>query len=156
MGAYRKLHFWKKHIESVLIHAVDISTCIHPDNNVVVLGSLRVACYGKFEVFSFIELSTVGFNMVNHFKHIYPWWWIWLSDSIFINVGVIIILGGLNKVGLLGGSFLALTHLVEISYFVTLLAFSILGWKPLPWLVFMFSTSHALVLHPWGFSRMMN
>ena len=44
--------------------------------------------------------------MINHFKHIYPWRWIWLSDSIFINVGVIIILGALNKVGSLVALFL--------------------------------------------------
>ena len=51
MGAYRKLHFWKKFIESFLIHAVDISTSIHHYNDVVVVGLSRVACYGKFEVF---------------------------------------------------------------------------------------------------------
>ena len=140
MGAYRKLHFWKKFSESVLIHAVDISTSIHPDNDVVVVGPLRVAHYGNFEVFPFIELSPVGFNMVNHFKHIYPWWWIWLSDSHFHH---------------LGGSFLALTHLLEVSYFVIFLALGILGWTPLTWLVVLFSTSHALALHPWWFSRLM-
>ena len=94
--------------------------------------------------------------MVNHFKHIYPWWWIWLSDSIFINVGVIIILQGLHKVSPLGGSFLALENLVEVSYFVTFLALGILGWTSLSWLVFLFSTSHALALHPWRFSRLMS
>ena len=76
-------------------------------------------------VFSCIELSPVGINMVNHFKHIYPWW-IWLSFSNFINVGVIIILGGLHKVSPLGGSLLGLTHFVEVSYFVTVLALGIL------------------------------
>ena len=156
MEAYRKLHFWKKFIESVLIHAVDISTSIHPDHDVVVVGPLRVAHYGKFEVFTFIELSPVGFNMVNHYKHIYPCWWIWLSDSIFINVGVIIILGDCCKVSPLGGSFPALANLVEVSYFVTFLALGILGWTPLSWLVVQFSTSHALPLHSWGFSRMMS
>ena len=45
------------------------------DNDVLVVGPLRVAHYGKFEVFPFTELSPVGFNMVNHFKHTYPWWW---------------------------------------------------------------------------------
>ena len=94
--------------------------------------------------------------MINHFKHIYPWRWIWLSDSVFINVGVIIILGTLNKVGSLGGSFLALALFVEMSNFVTVFALGILCRTPLPWLVFMFSTSHALVLHPWGFSRLMS
>ena len=147
MGTYRKFHFWKKFIESVLTHAVDISTSIHPDNDVVVVGLLRVAHYGKFEVFPFIELSPVDFNMVNHFNHIYPWWWIWLSDSIFINVGVITILGGLHKVSPLGNSFLALTHLVEMSYFMTFLALGIIGWTPLSQLVVLFSTSHALVLY---------
>ena len=151
MGAYRKLHFWKKLIESVLIHAVDISTSIHCDHNVVLVGPLRVACYGKFEMFLFIELSPVGFNMVNHLKHIYPWWWIWLSDSIFINVDVIIILGGLHEVSPQGGSFFVLTHLVEMSNFVTLLAFGILGWTPFPWLVFMFSRLMHLSSIPRGF-----
>ena len=88
------------------------------------------------------------------FKHIYPWW-IWLSDSIFINVGIIIPLGALNKVGSLGCSFLALACLVEMSNFMTSLALGILGWTLLTWLVFLFSTSHALTLHPWGFSRLM-
>ena len=71
-------------------------------------------------------------------------------------MGVVIILGALNKVGFLGGSFLALAHFVEMSNFVTVFAFGILCTTPLPWLVFMFSTSHALALHPWGFSRMMS
>ena len=146
----------KSSLKVSLIHAVDISTSIHSDHDVVVVRRLRVAHYGKFEVFPFIELSPVGFNMINHFKHIYPWWWIWLSDSIFINVGVIIILGDCCEVNPLGGSFLALANLVELFYFVTFLALGILGWTPLSWLVFMFSTSHALFLHPWGFSRMMS
>ena len=153
MGAYRKLHFWIKFIESFLIHAINISTSIHPDQNVVVVGPLRVAHYGKFEVFLFIELSSVGLNMVNHFKHIYPWWWIWRYDSIFINVGVITIWGALNNVGSLGGSFLALALFVEMSNFVTFCTFGILGRTPLSLLVFMFSTSYAPALHPWGFSN---
>ena len=155
MGAYKKLYFWKIFIESFLIHAVDISTSIHPDHEVVVVGPLSVAHYGKFEVLSLIEFSSVGLNMINHFKHIYPWRWIGLSDSIFINVGVIIILGILNKVGSLGGSFLALAHFVEMSNFMAVFALSILSRTPLSQLVFMFSTSHALALHPWGFSRLM-
>ena len=118
MGAYRK-YFWKKFIESVLIHAVDISTSIHYNHIVVVVGSSGVVHYGKFEVFYLIEFYSVGLNMIDHFKHIYPWRWIWLSDSIFINVGVIIILGALNKVGSLGGSFLA--HFVENIQFCDML-----------------------------------
>ena len=51
MGAYRKLHFWKKFIECFLIHAVDISTYIHSNHNMVFVGLSRVACYWKFEVF---------------------------------------------------------------------------------------------------------
>ena len=156
MGAYRKLHFRKKFIESFLIHAVDISTSIHPDHDVVVVGPLGVAHYGKLEVFSLIEFSSVGLNMINHFKHIYPWKWIGLSDSIFINEGVVIVFGTLNKVGSLGGSFLALAHFVEMSNFMTVFALGILGRTPFPWLVFMFSTSHALALYPWGFSRLMS
>ena len=156
MGAYRKLSFWKKFIESFLIHAVDVSTIIHPDHNVVVVGLLGVPCYGKLEVFSFIEFSSVGLNMVNHFKHIYPWRWIRLSDSIFINMGVIVILGPLNKVCSLVGSFLALAHFVEMSNFMADFTLGILGRTPLSWLVFLFSTSHAPALHPWRFSRLMS
>ena len=155
MGAYRKLYFWKKFIKSFLIHAVDVSTSINSNHDVVV-GPSGVACYGKFEVFSLIKFSSVGLNMVNHFKHIYPLGWIGLSDSIFIDVGVIIVLEALNKVGLLGGSFLALAHFVEMSNFMAVYALGILGRTPLPWLVVLFSTSHALALHPWGFSRLMS
>ena len=93
--------------------------------------------------------------MINHFKHIYPWW-IWLSVSQFINVGVILIFGDCGEVSPLGGFFLALANFVEVSYSVTFLALGILGWTPLSWLVIWFSTSHALPLHPWGFSRMMS
>ena len=156
MGAYRKLYFWKKFIESFLINAVDISTSIHPDHNVVVVGPLGMAHYGKLEVFSLIEFSSVDLNMINHFKHIYPWRWIRLSDSIFINMGVIIILGALNKVGSLGSPFLALSHFVEMSNFMADFTLSILGRTPLSLLVFLFSTSHAPALHPWEFSRLMS
>ena len=76
-------------------------------------------------------------------------------DSIFINVGVIIILGGLNKIGSLFSSFLGLAYLVEMSNFMAVFALCILGWTLLSWLVFLFSTSHTLSLHPWGFSRLM-
>ena len=93
--------------------------------------------------------------MVNELKHIYPWW-IWLSNSIFINVGVLIILGWcLNKIGSLSGSFLGLVYLVEMSNFVAVLALCILSWAFLSQLVVWFSTSHALSFHPWGFSRLM-
>ena len=121
----------------------------------MVVGPSLVAHYGEFKVFSLIQFSSVGLNMINHFKHVYPWRWIWLSDSIFINAVVIIILGALNKVGSLGGSFLALAYFVEMSNFMTGLALGILSWALLSWLVFLFSTSHALILHLWGFSRLM-
>ena len=42
-----------------------------------------------------------------------------------------------------------------MSNFMTVFALCILGCKILSWLVFLFSTSHALSLHPWGFSRLM-
>ena len=126
MGAYRKFHFRKKFLESVLIHAVDISTCIHFYHDVVVVGPFWVAHYGKLEVFSFHQCGC------HHHS------------------------GGLGQVEPSAGSFLALENLVEISYFVTVLALGILYRTPLPWLVFMFPTSHALVLHPWGFSRLMS
>ena len=41
------MYFRKNFIESFLIHAVYISTSIHPDHNVVVVGPLGVARYGK-------------------------------------------------------------------------------------------------------------
>ena len=68
------LYFRKNFIECFLIHAVDISTSVHSDHEVVVVGALRVACYGKPEVLPFIKLSPVGFNMVNYLQHIYLWW----------------------------------------------------------------------------------
>ena len=50
-------------------------------------------------------------------------------------------------------SFLGLTYLVEVSYFVAFLALCILGCTLLSWLVLQFSTSHTLPFHSWGFSR---
>ena len=84
----------------------------------VVVGALRVACYWELQVLPVIELSPVGFNMVNCLKHIYPWW-IWFSNTIFIDVGVIIVIWGLNKFGSLFGSFLALANTMKVYYFVT-------------------------------------
>ena len=91
------------------------------------ISPLGVTHYGKLEVLFLIEFSSIGLSMIEHFKHIYPWRWIGLSDSIFINVDVIIIFGALNKVGSLGGSFLALAHFVEMSNFMTVFALGILG-----------------------------
>ena len=54
-----------------------------------------------------------------------------------------------------GWSLLTLAHFVEIPNIVTFFAFDILKRVPLSQLVFMFSTSHAVALHPWEFSRMM-
>ena len=93
--------------------------------------------------------------MVNCFKDIYPWW-IWLSDFIFINVGVVNIQGDCSEVSSLGGSFLALANLVEVSYFVTFLALGIYGLTLLSWLAIQFSTCDTLPFHPWGLSRMMS
>ena len=153
MGACRKLHFRKKFIECLLIHAVYISSCIHSNHYMVLVGSLGVFGNWELEVLSLWSLG--GFIMVNYLKHIYPWW-IWLSDSIFVNVGVIIIIMGwcLDKIGSLG-PFLGLSYLVEMSYFVTVLALCILSWTFLSQLVLWFSTSHALSFHPWGFSILM-
>ena len=98
--------------------------------------------------------SLGGSNMVNYLKHIYHWW-IGLSDSILIDVGVIFTLGWyLDKIGSLA-SFLGLAYLVEVSYFVAFLALCILGSTFLSWLVLQFSTSHTLPFHSWGFSRLM-
>ena len=153
MGAYRKLHFRRKFIACLLIHAVDISSCIHSHHYMVLVGSLGVFGDWKLEVLFLWFLG--GFNMVNYLKQIYPWW-IWLSHSIFINVGVIIILRWcLDKIGSLSGPFLGLAHFVEVSYIVTVFALCIHSWTFLSWLVLWFSTSHALSFHPWGFSRLM-
>ena len=92
---------------------VDISTCTHSYHEVVAVGPTRVAGYGKFQVFSLIEGSPVGIDMINHFNHIDPWG-IVLSGSKSIQVSVILILRGLGKLNLLGGSFLALAHFVEM------------------------------------------
>ena len=148
MGAYRKLYFRKKFIECLFIHVVYISSCVHSDHYMVLAGSLGVCGDWKFEVLSL--WSPGGLNMVNCLKHIYPWW-IWLSPSNFIDVGVIIILGWcLDKIGILG-PFLGLAYLVEVSFFVTFLALCILSWAFLSWLVLW---SHALFFHPLGFSRL--
>ena len=149
MGAYRKLHIRKKFIECLLIHAVDISSCIHSNHYMVLVGSLGVFGDWELEVLSLWSLG--GSNMINYLKYIYPWW-IWLSHSIFVNVGVIIILGWcLDKIGSLFGPFLGLAYFVEVSYFVTVFALCIPGWTFLSWLVLWFSTSHAFPSIPGGF-----
>ena len=112
-----------------------------------------MAGYGKFEVFS-LHSSSVGLNMINKHKNIYPWW-IWLSASFSLMWVSSSFWGGLNKIGSLFSSFLGLTYLVEMFNFMAVLALGILGWTLLSWLVIWFSTSHALSLHPWGFSRLM-
>ena len=150
MRAYRKLYFRKNFMKCLFVHAADISTSVHSNHKVVVVGAFRVACYWEFVVLSFIELSPVGIYMINCLKHIYPWW-IALSDSIFINVSVIIVMGALNKIGSLGGSFLALAYTVELSNFVACFAFCILGWTPLPWLVSCFPHLLHLPSIPGGF-----
>ena len=123
-GAYGKLHFRKKFIECLFIHAVYISPCIHSDHYMVFVGSLGVCGNWEFKVLSL--WSPGGFNMINCLKHIYPWW-IWLSHFNFIDVGVFIILGWcLDKIGSLG-PFLRLAYLVEVFYFVTFLALCILA-----------------------------
>ena len=117
-GTLSKLHFRKNFLKCLVIHAVDICTSIHSHYQVVVVGALKVAHYGEFQVLSLIELSPVGFNMINSLKLIYPGW-IWLSMSIFIDVGVIIIILGLNKIGpWFIASFLALAYTVVVSYFM--------------------------------------
>ena len=88
--------------------------------------------------------------MINYLKHIYCGW-IGLSDSIFIDVSVLFRLRCyLGKI-CSPASFLGLTYLMEVSYFVALLALCILGCTFLPWLVLWLSTSHALPFIPGGF-----
>ena len=120
---------------NVFIHAVYISSCVNSDHYMVLVGSLGMFGDWEFKVLSL--WSPGGFNIVNCLKHIYPWW-IWLSHSNFIDGGVTIILGWcLEKIGSLG-PFLGLAYLVEVSYFVTVLALCILSWTFLSWLVLCF------------------
>ena len=152
MGAYRKLYFGEKFIECLFIHAVYISSCVHSDHQMVLVGSLGVCGDWEFKVLSL--WSPVGSNMINYLKHIYPGR-IQLSDFIFIHVGVIFTLGWcLDKIGSLA-SFPGLAYLAEVSNFVTFLALCIFSSTFLSWLVLWLSTSHALSFHPWGFSRLM-
>ena len=116
MGAYRELYFWKNFIECLFIHAVNISASVHSDHKVVVVGALRVAHYWELQVLPLIELSPVGFNMVNCLKHTYPWW-IWLSDSHLIDVGVIVILGALSNVNTGFRLLLALAHCGNVQFY---------------------------------------
>ena len=51
MGAYRKFHFRKKFIECLLIHAVDISSCIHSNHYMVLVGSLGCLAIGNLRCF---------------------------------------------------------------------------------------------------------
>ena len=90
----------------------------------VLVGSPGVYVNWEFKVLSLWSLG--GSNMVNYLTHIYHWW-IWLPDSILVDVGVICILGWcLNKISSLA-SFLGLAYLVEVSYFVEFLTLHILG-----------------------------
>ena len=118
------------------------------------------------KVFSFMQFTSVpvstlttrgsilgGSNMVKNLKHIYHWW-IGLPDSILIDVSVLSALRWCYLYKMcFPASFLGLTYLVEVSYFVAFLAFCILDCTLLSWLVLWFSTSHTLPFHSWGFSR---
>ena len=58
-----------------------------------------------------------------------------------------------------GGSLLpscSHAHLLKVSYLVACFTLGILCRTLLPWLVFMFSTSHTLAFHSWWFSRLMS
>ena len=109
-----------------------------------------MAGYGKFEVFSLHEFSSVGLNMVNYLKHIYPWW-IWLSDSILINVVVVIVLAALSNVNSLFRLPFALAYTVEMSNFMTSLVLGILSWALVLAGVLVFHISYAYPPIPGGF-----
>ena len=154
MGAYRKLHFWKKFIESFLIHAVDISTSIHPDHNVVVVGPLGWFAMGNLRCFSSLNfpllasiwLTTLSIlTLGGGFGCLTPFSSMWVSSVSW----------DFEQSWLAGWPFSCSGTLCGNVHFVTFFAFGILGRTPLSQLVFMFSTSHALVLHPWGISRVM-
>ena len=115
----------------------------------VLVRSSGVYINWKLEVFLLWSLG--GSNMVNYLKHIYQWW-IGLPDSILIDVSVLFTLRWccLDKIWS-PASFLGLTYLVEVSYFMAFLALCILGCTLLSWLVLWFSTSHTLPFHSWGF-----
>ena len=116
----------------------------------VLVRSSGVYINWKLEVFLLWSLD--GSNMVNYLKHIYHGW-IGLPDSILIDVSVLLTLRWcLDKI-CSPASFLGLAYLVEVSYFVALLALCILGCTLLSWLALWFSTYHTLPFHSWGFSR---
>ena len=116
----------------------------------VLVRSSGVYIDWKLEVFLLQSLG--GSNMVNYLKHIYQWW-IGLPDSILIDVSVLFALRWFLDKIYSPASFLGLTYLVEVSYFMAFLALCILGCTLLSWLVLQFSTSYTLPFHSWGFSR---
>ena len=93
-----------------------------------------------------IWLTSLNIFTLGGFGCLTPYSLMWVSSSS---------LGGLNKIGSLFSSFLGLAYLVEMSNFMAVFALCILGWTLLSWPMFLFSTSHALSLHPWWFSRLM-
>ena len=96
----------------------------------VLVGSLWVCGNWEFKVLSL--RSPGGFNMINCLKHIYPWW-IWLSHSNFVDMGVIIILGWcLDKIGSLG-PFPGLAYLVKVFNNLLLARAQMMGRLLLEW-----------------------
>ena len=118
--------------------------CLWGPLGCVAIGNLR--CFPSGPLVASIWLIVLSIFTLGGFGHLTP---------NFIDVGVNIILGWcLDKIGSLG-PFPGLAYLVEVSYFVTVLALGILSWTFLSWLVLWFSTTRALSFHPWGFSRLM-
>ena len=144
MGAYRKLHFRKKFIECLFIHAVYISSCVHSNHYMVLVQSLGVFGDWEFRCFPFgplvasIWLIVLSIFILGGFGCLTPISLMWVSSSSW------------------GGVWTRLALLVLFLDWHTL-------WKhpfcdspcTLSQLVFWFSTSHALSFHPWGFSRLM-
>ena len=90
MGAYRKLYFWKKFIEFFLIHAVDISTCIHSNHNMMVVGpsgwltmeNLRCFPSLTFPLLASIWLTTLSiFTLEGGFGCLSPFSSMWMLSS---------------------------------------------------------------------------
>ena len=87
MGAYRNLYFRKKFIECLLIHAVDISSCIHSNHYVVFVGPLGCLVIGNLRCFPYdplvasIWLTSLNIFTLGGFGCLTPFSSMWVSSS---------------------------------------------------------------------------
>ena len=153
MGAYRKLHFRKKFIECLLINAVDISSCIHSNHYMVLVGPLGCLAIGNLRCFccdplvASIWLTSLNTFTLGGFGCLTPFSLMWVSSSSW---------GGVwTRLALCLVLFLDWHTLWKCPILWQSLHFYILIWIFLSKLVIQFSTSHTLSFHPWGFSKLM-